>query len=235
MKKSRITIMMLICLGLLMQASIAMAVVNDVDTQGNVTKDEKEIKRLNKDGTVPDKWNLPKPKAVPHPDVPPESAGVSASVIGDGQNSISFTTFSTGNPIVGLGTPTGHAGEWDASKYNGLDVNCIWSALKDPDNRVQLEAPRKYRSYDEAYGLWVYGATTAQRVAAKDYCAAQNGEPYIITSLKNNQSAWYCSKLVWASWKYTAANKDLDGDGGLYVWPVDLVNDNDTMIHTYSS
>ncbi|MDI6815791.1 MAG: hypothetical protein QME41_01175 [Actinomycetota bacterium] len=67
MKKSRITIVMLICLGLLMQASIAMAVVNDVDTQGDVRKEQKDIKHRNKDGTVPDKWNLPKPEVVPHP------------------------------------------------------------------------------------------------------------------------------------------------------------------------
>ncbi|MDI6815792.1 MAG: hypothetical protein QME41_01180 [Actinomycetota bacterium] len=148
---------------------------------------------------------------------------------------MSFALFDTGDIIVTQGTATGHAGEWDASKYNGLDVKCIWSANTQPVDGVQLETPRKYRGYDEAYGLLVLGTTSTQRTAAKNYCAAQNGEPYSVTSLKSNQSAWYCSKLGWASYNYTAANKDLDGNGGLYVWPIDLVNDNDTAIFVYSN
>lgn len=190
------------------------------------------IKRVDIDGSVPSKWDLPKPPVVPHPDVPPIGAGSA----GDGYNSIGFGLFDDGDIVVGLGggSITGHAGEWDAYYSRGsIYDNCIWSAQKSA-NRVLREDPVLYRTYDRAYGLWVPSVSSSRRVAARNYCRAQNGEPYVITSSKSNQSQWYCSKLPWASYKYTS-NIDLDYNGGYYVWPEDLVNDSQTSVFASSN
>lgn len=184
------------------------------------------VKHTNPDGSIPESWSLPKPKVRRHPDEAPRSAGGN----GDGSNTLSFSAFESGDMIVTGGTLTGHAGEWDADYFRGsLSDSCIWSANVTPVNGVQREAPRKYRAYDYAWALWVPSLSTGKRAAARTYCRAQIGEPYVITSSKNNQSAWYCSKLCWASYRYTAAT-DLDGDGGAWVWPIDLVNDAQTRV-----
>lgn len=186
---------------------------------------------------------LPKPKFPDHPDIPPPVDGavgvktkgiVSPLASGDGKNNISFANFINGDIIVGLGTPTGHAGEWDASKYDPSNLNqkCIWTADTKPLNGVQLDPPIRYRNnYDEAYGLYV---PLANGDRARDYCKVQNGEPYSIISSKTDQTKWYCSKLCWASYYWTAG-KDLDADGGYWVWPVDLINDSETVCFTYSN
>lgn len=180
-------------------------------------------------GRVPKKWDLAKPAVVSHPDTTPPSAGGD----GDGANNIPFYGFDDGDLIVVLGTLTGHAGEWDDTRFNGsLYSYCVWSANTAPRNGVQLERPLKYRYYDVAYGLWVPYVTIARRVAARAYCSAQNGEPYNIQSSKTNQSAWYCSKLGWSSYRYTSG-VDLDADGGYWVWPVDLLNDSQTSLFAY--
>jgi hypothetical protein len=184
-------------------------------------------KSLDHTGKVPKKWDLAKPPIEAHPDVAPPSAGGT----GDGVNNISFANFENGDMIVTQGTSTGHAGEWDSAYYHGSTYdNCVWSANTTPVNGVQREEPRKYRTYDTAYGLWVPSVTATRRVGARNYCRAQNGEPYNITSSKADQSRWYCSKLCWSSYKYTTAGVDLDGNGGAYVWPIDLVNDSQTSV-----
>jgi len=184
------------------------------------------VKHVNADGSVPAKWSLPKPPVSHHPDGAPRSAGGN----GDGSNSLSFAAFDTGDMVVTGGTATGHAGEWDDSYWRGsLYDSCIWSANVQPVDGVQREAPRKYRAYDCAYGIWVPSVRTTKRAAARTYCRSQLGEPYDIGSSKSNQSAWYCSKLCWSSYRYTSS-VDLDGDGGYWVWPIDLVNDSQTSL-----
>lgn len=183
------------------------------------------------DGSVPPKWDLPKPKTESHADVPPVGGGAT----GDGSNSLSFASFDSGDILVGLGDSiTGHAGEWDDYYYSGSPSNlCVWSAQKSL-GRVVRESAQAYRTYDRGYGLWVPSVTAAARAAARTYCRSQNGEPYVLTSLKSDQSKWYCSKLPWASYRYTA-NLDLDGNGGLYVWPADLINDSQTSLFASSN
>lgn len=188
-------------------------------------------KRLAPDGSIPKQYNLPKPDLPPHPDVAPITAGGGD---GSGKNSLSFSAFDDGDMVVALGTATGHAGEWDAyyyTKYSQrIGAPCVWSANTTPVNGVQREAPLKYRNYDYAYGVWVPSSTPAQRVAARNYCRAQNGERYVITSSKADQSRWYCSKLLWASYKYAGPKIDLDANGGYWVWPEDLVKDSQTAV-----
>jgi hypothetical protein len=187
-------------------------------------------KHLNSDGSVPSRWNLAKPAASAHDDTAPASA----SGTGDGSNAIVFSGFESGDMIVTGGSLTGHAGEWDGGYYRGsLYDACIWSANTTPVNGVQREAPRKYRAYDCAWGLWVPSLSATKRAAARSYCRIQLSEPYDISSSKSNQSAWYCSKLCWSSYRYTVSF-DLDADGGYWVWPIDLVNDGQTAVFAYS-
>lgn len=197
--------------------------------EGTPTNIENEsIKKMSMDGSIPAKWNLQKPKVETHEDSPPVTAGGD----GDGSNDISFNNFDSGDIIVVTGTLTGHAGEFDFRYYDNLYSFCIWSANIEPVNGVQLEQPTKYRNYDEAYGLWVPSAPYSLRLDARDYCVNQIGEPYDLTTLKTSEDRWYCSKLAWASyWHVTGL--DLDGDLGLYVWPIDLVNDADTSLFAY--
>jgi hypothetical protein len=188
------------------------------------------IKRVGPNGKVPARWDLPKPESTGHADKAPPSAGGS----GDGSNSLPFTDFESGDMVVTGGSLTGHAGEWDAGYYRGsLYDACIWSANTTPVNGVQREAPRKYRAYDCAWGLWVPSLSATKRASARSYCRAQLGEPYDISSSKSSQSAWYCSKLCWSSYRYTGS-VDLDADGGFWVWPIDLVDDSQTSVFAYA-
>jgi len=188
-------------------------------------------KKLGKNGEVPIQWNLPKPKVEAHPDVAPSTAGGN----GDGSNTLPFTNFDNGDMVVVQGTATGHAGCWADARYTSVYSYCVWSAnlTSGVTGRVLLEQPIKYRQYDYAYGIWVptkdsFGASVVT------FCAAQNGEPYNISSSKTDYTKWYCSKLPWAGWKSKAA-VDLDGDGGYWVWPIDLVNDSQTSVFASAS
>jgi len=188
------------------------------------------VKKADSDGKPPAKWDQAKPQVKGHSDKAPETAGGT----GDGKNSISFSAFDDGDIIVVLGTSTGHAGEWDDAYHYSDRSACVWSANTTPGNDVLREAAIKYRAYDRAYGLWVPSVSAANRAKARSYCRSQNGEPYLISSSKTDQSRWYCSKLAWSSYKYTAG-VDLDGDGGYWVWPVDLINDSQTALFVSAS
>lgn len=188
---------------------------------------EPRIKNPSADGRVPKAWDLPKPDLPRHPDKAPSTASGS----GDGYNPISFTYFDSGDIVVVLGTATGHAGLFDRAYYTGLYSYAVWSANTTPRNGVQREPCAKYRTFDRAYALWM-PAYRAYGSSARYYARAQNGEPYNISSSKTDQSRWYCSKLAWASWRYTRGI-DLDGDGGYWVWPVDLINSRHTYVFGY--
>lgn len=61
----------------------------------------------------------------------------------------------------------------------------------------------------------------SERSDIKDYAKAQDPDTYSLSSPKWNTSSWYCSKLVWKSYK-EKTNMDIDYDGGYYVYPVDM-------------
>jgi hypothetical protein len=185
---------------------------------------ERSTKKLGADGRLPGKWDLEKPKAVPHPDTAPPSAGGN----GDGANGIHYTYFDSGDMAVVLGTATGHAGLFDKSYYSGLSSWAMLSANTVPVNGVQRERCSKYRTYDEAYALWV-PSYASYGTAARNYARSKLGQPYDISSSKADQTRWYCSKLCWSSWRYTAG-VDLDGTGGYWVWPIDLVLSSRTAV-----
>ncbi len=159
-------------------------------------------------------------------DVPPEEAGST----GDGSNNLSFAQFRDGDIVVAMESlSVGHAGIWDARYATGDRSLCVWSAVKSVPACVLREAPVRYRTYDKAFGLYVPGVAAATRALVRTYCAAQNGEPYDISSSKTNESRWYCSKLVWAGY-FRRANRDIDANGGYWVSPADIYSDNDTVV-----
>jgi len=189
-----------------------------------------------------------KPPVVAHPDVAPPVPGnepVAASrsawsldrLIGDnaGTNLVTFGSFRDGDMIV-VEDPngvTGHAGMFDSRYYATIYSYAVWSANVQPVNGVQREQCLKYRANDEAYGVRVVGGTT-YRASARSWAARQIGKPYNIVGAKTDTSSFYCSKLAWAAWYYTMG-VDLDGDGGYWVWPIDLVNSSRTVLFGYWS
>jgi hypothetical protein len=179
---------------------------------------ERGAKSVGPDGRVPDKWNLAKPVKTPHPDTAPPSAGGN----GDGHNNLSFANFDSGDIVVVLGTSTGHSGVFDRARYASLSSYAVLSANTSPKNGVQYETCVKYRSYDEAYGLWI-PSRDAYGPAVRNYCRTQLAKPYNIMAAKTDERSFYCSKLAWVGW-YRCTGLDLDGDGGYWVWPIDLVN-----------
>lgn len=188
----------------------------------------KAHKRLDPDGSVPRKWDLPTP-VIPSDDTTPTDAGG----IGDGYNNLSFAAFDTGDIVCAFpgGFLVGHAGIFNDALHISDFSPCVWSANKTPYNDVRRETPASYRNYDYAFGIWV-PSKASYGTSVVSWCAAQAGEPYDINSSKTDFARWYCSKLPWAGWK-VRTGVDLDADGGYWVKPADLVNDSETSTFAY--
>ena len=154
---------------------------------------------------------------------------------GGGTNQISFAQFASGDIVVVLDplSITGHAGLFDRRFYVNIYSYAVISANVSPANGVQREQCLKYRACDRAWGLWVPSEAN-HSVAARDFAYRQMGKPYSIIGAKTDLSSFYCSKLAWAAWRYTSG-LDLDGDGGYWVWPVDLINSRYTRVFGYWS
>jgi hypothetical protein len=141
-----------------------------------------------------------------------------------GTNSISFDKFRDGDMVV-VEDPagiTGHAGLFDRRFYVDIRSYSVISANVNPANGVQREQCLKYRANNEAWGLYVIGQTSTRRTVARAWAYSQMGKPYNLLAAKTDLRSFYCSKLAWAAWRYTAG-VDLDADGGYWVWPIDLV------------
>lgn len=151
----------------------------------------------------------------------------------DGRNNITFARFWDGDIVVVLDPwfSAGHAGIFDKSWYTGDGSYAVISANRYPANGVQRERCLKFRAYDRAYGLGV-PVQAHHRTAVRMWAARQMGKPYSITIAKGDTRSFYCSKLVWCAWYYVAG-VDLDGDGGWFVWPVDLINSPLTILFGY--
>jgi len=180
------------------------------------------------------------PAAVEALSVAPESAAsvaelaptnaTSADAVITSGNALPISGFADGDIILGFNAWTvGHAGIMDATRHIALTSSCVWSAVKETPGCVTLEKPSKYRGYDWAYGIWVPKALATQRASARRFCSSQIGERYNLFSAKSDHTQWYCSKLPWAGYSQRAY-KDLDANGGYWVTPADLYNDNDTRV-----
>jgi cell wall-associated NlpC family hydrolase len=140
-----------------------------------------------------------------------------------GSNSISFASLADGDIVVVLdpSSLTGHAGLFDRSHYSGILSYAMLSANVSPVNGVQYEKCAKYRLYEWAYALRV-PSEYAHRVYVRNYAARQLGKPYSILGAKTDLRSFYCSKLAWVAY-HNVTGVDLDGDGGFWVWPSDLI------------
>jgi cell wall-associated NlpC family hydrolase len=198
-------------------------------------------------------FGLAKPFLPPHPDAAPvDRAPVSAGVelggtgtarplsslslssgIGSGSNSISFASLSDGDIIVVLDpmSLTGHAGLFDRSHYTGITSYAVLSANIVPVNGVQHEKCSKYRSYEWAWALRV-PAEYGHRVSVRNFAGKQLGKPYSVLGAKTDLKSFYCSKLAWVAY-HSVTGVDLDGDGGFWVWPADLILSRYTTIVGY--
>jgi cell wall-associated NlpC family hydrolase len=196
-------------------------------------------------------FGLAKPCAAPHPDTAPieaQAAPASAAMtraslsapeagilIGDsgGSNSMAFTWLTDGDIVVVLdpSSITGHAGLFDRSHYSGILSYSVLSANVAPVDGVQYEKCAKYRLYEWAYALRV-PQEYSHRVAVRDYAARQLGKPYSVLASKTDLRSFYCSKLPWVAY-HNVTGVDLDGDGGFWVWPVDLITSRYTNVVGY--
>lgn len=195
-------------------------------------------------------FDLYKPPASYHPDRAPYLAdgrdfqtpitgefaaiSVTGQITGrmSGTNGITFDRFRDGDIVV-VEDPagiTGHAGLFDSRFYSDIRSYAVLSANVSPANGVQREQCLKYRANDEAWGIYVIGQTSTRRTAARAWAYNQMGKPYNIFAPKTDLRSFYCSKLAWAAWRFTAAAVDLDADGGYWVWPIDLVNSHHTGV-----
>lgn len=195
-------------------------------------------------GTVPKGVVLPAP-AVPRSDdsgsgsthLAAETQVLSSSLMSGsgGTNMITFGAFDDGDIVV-VQDPlsfTGHAGLFDSRFYVDIRSYAMLSANTSPANGVQREQCLKYRACEQAWGLWVPKEAN-HGVAVRNWAYKQMGKPYNILAAKTDLRSFYCSKLVWAAWRYTSG-VDLDADGGYWVWPVDLINSPNTRIFGYWS
>jgi uncharacterized protein YycO len=93
------------------------------------------------------------------------------------------------------------------------------------DEEVQERPAYEYwgdgREGRDVYVLDHISTNSVQRDEAIRYARAQDPDPYELTSAKWTRWSWYCSKLVWASYK-EATGDDLDSDWGYWVFPGDL-------------
>ena len=187
-------------------------------------------------------FGLTKPFTAPHPDRAPieaqvtsalsalEDASLSYGALGSlsgggsgGSNSIAFASLYDSDIVVVLdpSSITGHAGLFDRSHYTGISSYSVLSANMTPVRGVQYEKCAKYRLYEWAYALRV-PTEVGHRVAVRNYAARQLGKPYSIATSKTDLNSFYCSKLAWVAYR-NVTGVDLDGDGGFWVWPIDLI------------
>ncbi|WP_058306267.1 hypothetical protein [Gracilibacillus massiliensis] len=83
--------------------------------------------------------------------------------------------------------------------------------------------------YNDVTGVRPKGSPSrADYVNAKNYANAQELEPYNYNFFNKDVTyRWYCSQLAYKAWD--EQGYDID-DGGLAVWPVDLIQSNNTYV-----
>lgn len=121
---------------------------------------------------------------------------------------------------VSSGIGTGHAG-------------IIWTSTTTvesfPNGGVQTKPNDWNTRYKSVYGVTTRGTTASQDNEASNWCRAKVSLPYNWNFWNTSiRSSFYCSHLVWAAFK-DLYGINTDDDGGI-VWPVDLVNSNNTYI-----
>jgi hypothetical protein len=154
---------------------------------------------------------------------------------GNGTNSLSVSGLVKGDILLlDDGTTHIYGAIMHAGMYDGSSTDmCIYSASpNDATPGVGWESVSDWRKNDIAWTVYVSGTTTTQRKDAWNTVTDQAtwGEPYVWNSSKSNVDEWYCSKIPWYGYKNGSAGIDIDYDGGYWCLPVDIYNDNNTVI-----
>lgn len=175
-----------------------------------------------------------------------------AADVGDGNN-LSWSAFYYGDIAVmrngscsyfGYPCYWSHAAMWDSDFDYGHESDfTFWSATPkgtapsdngsspySMDGKVGVQSKASVHKYSLAQAVWVpsvpdyndYYYTTV-------YAYNQRGEDYNTLTSKSSSSSWYCSKVSYRAY-YVEAGKNLDYDGGYYVFPDDIYNDGDTSV-----
>ncbi|MCM2988492.1 hypothetical protein M3580_04530 [Bacillus safensis] len=84
---------------------------------------------------------------------------------------------------------------------------------------------KRFKSKKKQY---VKGADIYDKVKAQRYAGGKTGKPYSIATTKKSTDKYYCSKLVWQSYKNTK-KIDLDSNGGALVTPADIDQSSKTV------
>lgn len=118
------------------------------------------------------------------------------------------------------GIGTGHAG-------------IIWTTTtvieSFPNGGVQTKPNDWNTRYNSVYGITTISTTASQDNEASNWCRGKVGLPYNWNFWNTgDRNKFYCSHLVWASFK-DLYGINIDDDGGI-IWPVDLVNSKNTII-----
>jgi uncharacterized protein YycO len=121
----------------------------------------------------------------------------------------------------GSGKIVGHAGIFSRDiKYS------VEAFPKDGVVNVSGNWDKRYKRFKKFY---ISKSEKGQYDQAAAFAWSQIGKPYSIATNKNSTKKYYCSKLVWKSWK--SQGKDLDKDGGYWVFPSDISGDNDVVVY----
>lgn len=108
------------------------------------------------------------------------------------------------------------------SDYWTVESFAIFFSPQDPNSEgVQWHVNDWKTRYNTVAGYHVYGVTLTDYENAGKYAEAQIRKSYNFSFLdKKRTDSFYCSQLVWRAWFNQGV--DIDGNGGLAVWPVDF-------------
>ncbi|MBN1584941.1 hypothetical protein JW899_01080 [Candidatus Uhrbacteria bacterium] len=179
------------------------------------------------------------------------------SLLNTGTNNISFVYFDYGDIVFvtnpgceffdGVVCTWKHVATFDSayqSDPNDLSERPFWSAYPDsgicssePDvcDKVGRQSKSSIRNnYDTAQGGWFPSVTYSNRYGAVTYIRNQAGEPFYTPTSKYTSSNWYCSKLPYKGYEYSAS-KNIDYNGGYWVTPDDIYINPDLYIFASGS
>ena len=132
-------------------------------------------------------------------------------------------------------TKLNNNGQWggDFTSASTLSMEAVGDRPNPADEVVERQAYTWFNSTNLEYALVLYHkmATWAERDQTIALARAQDPDPYDALTMKNNWDEWYCSKLIYATYKNTTGD-DLDPNWGFFVFPSDLENSGH-LITTY--
>jgi uncharacterized protein YycO len=132
-----------------------------------------------------------------------------------------------GDALVSLESEYGSKGFiWGHAAIVADDARYAFEA--NPGEGVRRKDNKWNLHFKDKHALYVKGANTGNYREAQHYAWRQwiANKPYALSPLYSEDS-FYCSKLVWMSWREQGF--DIDGDGGFSVWPKDILKSDITV------